>query len=59
MTSEQREERRRDKLARDAWCRKETHYRDKDGESEIRSKGAQEWREGNKVSQIFLTSIEA
>lgn len=45
LTPEQKEVRRKAKLDRDAWCRKEQHYRDKE-----EAKGGREWREGKKVS---------
>ncbi|BGP43663.1 hypothetical protein JCM10449v2_007708 [Rhodotorula kratochvilovae] len=44
-TAEERERRRREKLERDAWCRKERKYRD----SSPQGRDYEEWIEGDKV----------
>ncbi|GAA6037492.1 hypothetical protein JCM8097_008215 [Rhodosporidiobolus ruineniae] len=45
LTPEERERRHREKLERDAWCRKERHYRD----SSPHGRDYEEWIEGDKV----------
>ncbi|GAA5820293.1 hypothetical protein JCM10212_005861 [Sporobolomyces blumeae] len=45
LSPEEKEKRRKEKLERDAWCRKERHYRD----SSPQRKGPKEWIEGDKV----------
>ncbi|GAA5912630.1 uncharacterized protein JCM6883_005334 [Sporobolomyces salmoneus] len=46
MSPEEKERKRKEKLERDAWCRKERHYRDS---SPSREEGDKEWIEGDKV----------
>ncbi|GAA5913902.1 hypothetical protein JCM6882_004391 [Rhodosporidiobolus microsporus] len=45
LTAEERERKHREKLDRDAWCRKERHYRD----SSPQGRDYEEWIEGDKV----------
>lgn len=46
MSAEEKERKKKEKLERDAWCRKERHYRDS---SPGRDEGDKEWIEGDKV----------
>lgn len=45
QSAEEREKKRKEKLERDAWCRKERHYRDTSPQRD----GDKEWVEGDKV----------
>ncbi|CEQ42546.1 SPOSA6832_04350 [Sporobolomyces salmonicolor] len=45
LSQEEKERRRKEKLKRDAWCRKERHYRD----SSPHGRDYEEWIEGDKV----------
>ncbi|GAA5872541.1 hypothetical protein JCM1840_004833 [Sporobolomyces johnsonii] len=45
LSPEEKERRRKEKLERDAWCRKERHYRD----SSPQGRDYEEWVEGNKI----------
>lgn len=51
QSAEEREKKRKEKLERDAWCRKERHYRDTSPQRD----GDKEWVEGDKVN--FLTIL--
>lgn len=50
LTPAERELRRREKLARDAWCRREQHFSNRDDDEEYT------WREGNHVRHMSMHS---
>lgn len=49
LSPEERERRRKEKLERDAWCRKERKYRDTSPDGRAEPK---EWLEGDKVGRL-------